>query len=189
MKICHTDVPAFVAACAVAFATIVYIGVVDIFSIQSAAYQYPYNIRERTLSIYEQAELATGAPAAIMKGFAYAESSEGRNMNHPNKDDVGMFGLNETPKNHAYRVALFGEYDPNYPHDAAYITGCLFMKSLNETKSEAVAICSHHQDRKALGAMDSTRVISIWLSGEWNDCVNNIYARRNKMPVRRYCFF
>lgn len=113
-------------------------------------HSYPYNVREKTLSIYEQAELSTGAPAHFLKGIAHAESSEGRKMNHPNKDDIGMFGLHETKEIHAYRARLFGEYDAADPHDSAYVTGMLFMTSLESTKSEAIAICSHHQGPKGV---------------------------------------
>lgn len=113
----------------------------------SAAYRAPETAprapREPTLSIYEAAELATGAPAAILKGIAFAESSEGRNLNHPNKLDRGMFGLSE--RWHEERAAKWGAFDPDDPREAAVIAGRIYCENLRTLGDEDSAIAAHLQ--------------------------------------------
>lgn len=97
------------------------------------------------LTIYELAEAVTGAPADIIEGIAWAESSGGANLNHPDPLDVGYFGLHETPEYHAERAAKWGEYDARNPVQAAIITGRLYVENLERLGDEEKAIAAHYQ--------------------------------------------
>ncbi len=101
--------------------------------------------REETLSVYEAAELETGCPAHILRGIAFAESSEGRNLNHPDKYDVGMFGLHERPAYHAERASKYGEYDASNPRDAARIAGRIWVDNFSILGDKVLATCAHYQ--------------------------------------------
>ena len=72
-----------------------------IFSSGSAIFKPPPDrLPERCserLSIYQIAEIVTGAPSDILRGIDFAESSCGNNLKHSNPTDKGRFGLHESP--------------------------------------------------------------------------------------------
>lgn len=106
--------------------------------------------REPTYSIYELAEMVTGAPEHIIAGIAYAESSGGIMLDHPDPLDVGYFGLHESPEYHAERAKKWGEYDANNPTDAAIITGHLYVENLARLGDERLAIAAHLQGARGV---------------------------------------
>jgi hypothetical protein len=97
------------------------------------------------VSIYEVAEMITGAPAEILRGIAFAESSGGRNMNHPDPLDVGVFGLHESASYHQERTKKWGEYDASNPQQAAIIAGHLYRENLKLLGNSDLAIAAHMQ--------------------------------------------
>lgn len=101
--------------------------------------------REPTWTIYEAAEALTGAPAAILEGIHFAETSKGRNYNHPDPFDKGDFGWHERPSYHEERARLFGEYDPLDPRKMAIRTGQLFQFNRARLGSDALAITAHNK--------------------------------------------
>ena len=101
--------------------------------------------REPTWTIYEVAEALTGCPAAILEGIHFAESSKGRNYNHPDPFDKGDFGWHERPSYHEERARLFGEYDPLDPLQMAIRTGQLFQFNRARLGSDELAITAHNK--------------------------------------------
>jgi hypothetical protein len=101
--------------------------------------------REPTMSIYEVAEILTGAPAEILRGIEFAESSNWRNLDHPDPFDSGGFGLHERPSYHAERAGKWGEYDANNPADAARIAGHIYVENLSRLGSVELALCAYRQ--------------------------------------------
>lgn len=77
--------------------------------------------REETFSIYELAEMVTGAPQDILRGIAFAESSERDTVIGDDGRSMGRFQINEDF--HAERARLYGEYDPFDAMGAAIIAG------------------------------------------------------------------
>lgn len=96
-------------------------------------------------TIYQLAAEKTGAPERIVRGFHFAESSYGQNVNHPDPADVGEFALHETPEIHAERAAKWGEYNPNDALDSAILAGYIYMENLERLGSEYLAVCSYRQ--------------------------------------------
>ena len=107
--------------------------------------EFTVDFSEPEITIYQIAEAVTGAPADIIKGFHFAESSYGKNLNHPNKVDRGPFGLHEDPAYHAERAAEWGEYNPDCPLQAAIIAGYIYMENLKQLGSKEMAICAYRQ--------------------------------------------
>ena len=93
--------------------------------------------------MYELAEAETGAPAEILRGIAFAESSLGRNTAHPDPHDRGWFGLHETY--HAERATQWGEYDADDPCEAAVIAGHVLMSNYHELGDMDKAIAAYRQ--------------------------------------------
>jgi hypothetical protein len=73
--------------------------------------------------IYQIAAEKTGITPDLLYAIAYAESSNGKNTDHPYQYDRGWFGLCESPEIRAERVAKWGQYDPDDPQQAAVIAG------------------------------------------------------------------
>lgn len=105
--------------------------------------EFIVDFSEPEITIYQIASAITGAPEDIIKGFHFAESSYGKNLNHPNKMDRGEFGINE--KYHAERAAKWGEYNPDCPLQAAIIAGYIYMENLSVLQSEELAVCAYRQ--------------------------------------------
>lgn len=113
----------------------------------SALYQPPPPpTQERpreAMTIYELSELVTGAPREIVEGLAFAESSKGHNLAHPDPHDVGVFGLHETY--HAERSAMWGEYHADNAAEAAIIAGRIIMHNYAELGDMDLAIAAYRQ--------------------------------------------
>jgi len=97
------------------------------------------------VSIYDLAEYATGAPAEILRGIAFAESSNGKKLDHPDPLDRGWFGLHESPAIHAERAAKWFEFDADNPVQAAMIAGHLLMDNLAQLGDMRLAIAAYKQ--------------------------------------------
>lgn len=95
------------------------------------------------MSIYELSELVTGAPHEIVEGLAFAESSKGRNLNHPDPHDVGVFGLHETY--HDERAARWGEYHADNATESAIIAGRIIMHNYRILGDMDLAIAAYKQ--------------------------------------------
>lgn len=109
-------------------------------------YQRPiagHGCARRPLDAYEVAEALTGAPAAILRGIARAESAERDDATGDGGESVGRFQLREVYR--AERVAKWGEYDPRDPREAAIIAGRIYMEALAALGSEDLAIAAHRQ--------------------------------------------
>lgn len=98
-------------------------------------------------SIYEIASMLTGCPVEVIKGICFAESSLGANVDHPDPNDVGWFGLHERPEFHAERARRYGEYNAENPLDSAIIAGLLYVANLAALGNQADAIAAHKQGR------------------------------------------
>lgn len=96
-------------------------------------------------TIYQIASAKTGAPERILRGLHFAESSYGKNLNHPDPLDVGPFALHETRAIHAERARKWGEYNPNDALDSAILAGHIYMENLERLGSESLAVCSYRQ--------------------------------------------
>jgi len=128
--------------------------------------EFIVDFSEPEITIYEIASLVTGAPADIIKGFHFAESSYGKNLNHTNKVDRGPFGLHESAAYHAERAAKWGEYNPDCPLQAAIIAGYIYMENLAVLQSESLAVCAYRQGVSGVRAKGAelwyyNRVVSV----------------------------
>ena len=101
-------------------------------------------------SIYEIASMVTGCPVDIIKGFCFAESSMGANVNHPDPHDVGWFGLHERESFHKERARRYGEYNAELPIDSAIIAGRLYVANLAALGCKEDAIAAHKQGRNGV---------------------------------------
>lgn len=101
--------------------------------------------RDPILCGYDAAESRTGAPAWVLRGIAFAESSYRLDPQHLDPLDVGRFGLHEAPAYREERTRLYGRYDARDPYDAAYIAGRLYVDALARLGSEDAAIAAHRQ--------------------------------------------
>jgi len=95
------------------------------------------------LSVYEVAELITGAPANILKAIAITESNENDGAVGDDGTSRGRMQLNELY--HDERVMKYGEYDPHNSLDSVIIAGFLFMDNLNRLGDVDKAIAAHRQ--------------------------------------------
>ena len=95
------------------------------------------------LSVYEVAELITGAPANILKAIAIIESNENDDAVGDDGISRGRMQLNELY--HDERVMKYGEYDPHNSLDSVIIAGFLFMDNLNRLGDVDKAIAAHRQ--------------------------------------------
>lgn len=108
--------------------------------------EYPdSSVNLSPVSIYEIAEHATGAPAEILHGIAFAESSNGKKLDHPDPLDRGWFGLHESPAIHAERAAAWFEFDADDPVQAAMIAGHVLMDNLAQLGDMRLAIAAYKQ--------------------------------------------
>lgn len=107
----------------------------------------PMSVRDPCVnwSIYEMAQEATGVPASIIKGIAWAESEEKDGIKHRDPLDKERFGIREKPSYHAERVRRYGSYDYKNPHDTAYLTARIFLDNYKRLKSIDAAIAAHNQ--------------------------------------------
>jgi hypothetical protein len=95
------------------------------------------------MTVYEVAEVLTGAPAGILHGIACAESDENDAAIGDQGRSRGRFQINEDFR--AERVRLYGEYDPHDATEAAILAGRIYMANLARLGNEADAIAAHRQ--------------------------------------------
>lgn len=94
-------------------------------------------------SIYEISEQETGCPADIIRGLHFAESSYGKNTDHPNPFDHGEFGINE--QYHEERAKKWGEYNPDNALQSAILAGHIIMENRSLLGSYDLAVCAYRQ--------------------------------------------
>ena len=95
------------------------------------------------MTVYEVAEVLTGAPADILHGIACAESDENDAAIGDQGRSRGRFQINEDFR--AERVRLYGEYDPHDATEAAILAGRIYMANLARLGNETDAIAAHRQ--------------------------------------------
>ena len=101
-------------------------------------------------SIYEIASQLTGCPVAILRGYHFAESSYGANLDHPDPYDVGDFALHERAAYHKERARRYGEYNARNPLDSAIIAGRLYVSNLAALGNREDAIAAFKQGREGV---------------------------------------
>lgn len=112
----------------------------------SARYETRGEIRERCperMSIYELAELVTGAPAEIIEGIAFAESSKRDNVIGDDGESVGRYQWRL--KYLDYHRAVLGPFDPRDPIESSIRAGQLLMRNYALLGSMDAAIAAHNQ--------------------------------------------
>ena len=95
------------------------------------------------MTVYDVAEVLTGAPADILHGIACAESNENDAAIGDQGRSRGRFQINEDFREE--RVRLYGEYDPHDAGDAAILAGRIYMANLARLGNEIYAIAAHRQ--------------------------------------------
>lgn len=103
----------------------------------------PVENETEVLSVYEMAEIVTGAPADILRGIAITESNENDRAIGDDGISKGRMQINETFHNE--RAKKYGDYDPFSPLDAAIIAGYIFMENFSRLKDSDSAIAAHRQ--------------------------------------------
>ena len=96
-----------------------------------------------SLTIYQLASIITGAPEEILRGIAFAESSENDNAIGDDGESIGRFQLREIY--HGERAAKWGEYDPRNPQEAAIIAGRILADNLARLGDMDLAIAAYRQ--------------------------------------------
>lgn len=95
------------------------------------------------VTIYEIAERATGAPAWILRGIAFAESSERDDAIGDDGESIGRFQFRRAFQ--AERDAKYGALDPRDPIQSAILAGLVYMDNLRALGSVELAIAAHRQ--------------------------------------------
>lgn len=92
--------------------------------------------------VYEVAEMATGAPANILRAIAIVESNEKDSARGDGGKSLGRMQLNE--KWRKYRVAKYGNYNPHIPQDSVMLSAIMFQEHLAILGSFEAAISAHN---------------------------------------------
>ena len=108
---------------------------------------FTVDFEEPELTIYQIASYKTGCPEWVLVGLRYAESSFGKNINHPDPYDTGDFGLHEKPSYRAERVEMCGDYNPYCPLDSAIVAGCIIMEHYEKMGDMEQAISAYRHGR------------------------------------------
>jgi len=108
---------------------------------------YVVNFDEPELTIYQIASMETGCPEWVLVGLRYAESSFGKNINHPDPYDTGDYGLHERPSYRAERVEMCGDYNPYCPLDSAIVAGHIIMEHYEKMGDMEQAISAYRHGR------------------------------------------
>lgn len=95
------------------------------------------------VSIYDLAEHATGAPAEILRGIAFAESSERDDAIGDGGESIGRFQFRRAYQTE--RDARYGVLDPRDPVESAILAGLVYMDNLRALGSVELAIAAHRQ--------------------------------------------
>lgn len=102
-----------------------------------------YAVNLDPVSIYDLAEYATGAPAEILRGIAFAESSERDDAIGDGGESIGRFQFRRVYQ--AERDARYGALDPRDPVESAILAGLVYMDNLLALGSVELAIAAHRQ--------------------------------------------
>lgn len=102
---------------------------------------------EPELTIYQIASMETGCPEWVLVGLRYAESSFGKNIDHPDEYDTGDYGLHEHPSYRAERVEMCGDYNPYCPLDSAIVAGHIIMEHYKAMGDIDKAISAYRRGR------------------------------------------
>ena len=108
---------------------------------------FTVDFEEPELTIYQIASYKTGCPEWVIVGLRYAESSFGKNINHPDPYDTGDFGLHERPSYRAERVEMCGDYNPYCPLDSAIVAGHIVMEHYEKMGDMEQAISAYRHGR------------------------------------------
>lgn len=108
---------------------------------------YVVNFDEPELTIYQIASIETGCPEWVLVGLRYAESSFGKNIEHPDEYDTGDYGLHEKPSYRAERVEMCGDYNPYCPLDSAIVAGHIIMEHYEKMGDMEQAISAYRHGR------------------------------------------
>lgn len=92
---------------------------------------------------YTVASHASGCPEWVLQGIHYAESSFGENLNHPDPNDVGEYGINQ--RFQAERDRKFGRLDPRDPVQASILAGLIIMENYAKLGNMGLAISTYQQ--------------------------------------------
>lgn len=94
-------------------------------------------------SVYDMAEIVTGAPARTLRGLARAESGERDDIIGDDGESMGRFQWRA--KYLSYFREILGPFDPRDPQLSTIRAGQLYMRNLRELGSPARAIAAHNQ--------------------------------------------
>ncbi len=100
--------------------------------------------KEKALIINEMA-IRAGIPPMYLAALMYNESTMGKNINHPDSNDVLDFALHETPEYHKERADKWGEYDPHIFRDNARIAALELAEEYEITKDWDLAVAGYKQ--------------------------------------------
>jgi hypothetical protein len=96
-----------------------------------------------TWTVYDVAEIVTGAPAATLRGIARYESGERDDALGDDGQSTGRFQWYRPYL--SYFRATFGYFDPRDPQLGTIRAGQLYMRNLAELGSADRAIAAHNQ--------------------------------------------
>ena len=102
-----------------------------------------FNIDLAPATPYTVASYATGCPEWVLRGIAFAESSERDDATGDGGESIGRFQLREIY--HEARAARWGEYDPRDCVQAGIIAGFIIMENLAALGSLDLAIAAYRQ--------------------------------------------
>ena len=108
---------------------------------RAAPVQFTVNLSPTTE--YTVASYATGCPEWVLRGIAFAESSERDDAIGDGGQSIGRFQLREIY--HEARAARWGEYDPRDPTEAGIIAGRIIMDNLAQLGDLDLAIAAFRQ--------------------------------------------
>jgi len=108
----------------------------------------------KVLTVYEKAELVTGAPAKLLQAIAITESDEQDTAIGDGGKSRGRMQLNERFR--AERVKKYGNYDPNDPEQSVRVAGFIYMENLRILKSQDAAIAAYRQGIRGIRKYGST---------------------------------
>ena len=92
---------------------------------------------------YTVASHTSGCPEWVLRGIAFAESSERDDATGDGGQSIGRFQLREVY--HEARSARWGEYDPRDSIEAGIIAGFIIMDNLAQLGSLDLAIAAYRQ--------------------------------------------
>ena len=102
-----------------------------------------FNIDLAPATPYTVASYATGCPEWVLRGIAFAESSERDDAIGDGGESIGRFQFRRVYQ--AERDARYGALDPRDPVESAILAGLVYMDNLLALGSVELAIAAHRQ--------------------------------------------